>query len=437
MNEENVIMLIGFILSKTRLGVPDDDIRHRMVEHGVDEALLKSITAAFAFVTSQMGLGIAQADIKQSMIQHGISARLVQYMVDELSVNSDRAFLQHLHGRVFQDLRNRVDGTEREKRFPSGRKDSVDAQEYAATLDWVTHHSTPLFQAWSRLADPASKSLFIDLLRFHISGSEHVCLSLDPNWSAYNKMVAEISIDRVAQQRHPEFQTGGFRCWQFPVQERTIHLLCFFVSIYHAFYMDQYFFKRGHVRIQPEEGDYAVDTGGFVGETAVRFAIAVGRTGRVYSFEPVQENVTIFEQNLSTNGLDNIIIFPYGLSNVNHEAPLVSGGSITSGFRSDDAHQEIPLIMLDKLVQDGTVERVDFLKMDIEGAELDALKGAEQTIRHFKPKLAISAYHNKNNDLYSISDWIAGLDLGYYFFLDAYHYDGRETVLFATTTPPF
>ena len=68
--------------------------------------------------------------------------------------------------------------------------------------------------------------------------------------------------------------------------------------------------------------------------------------------------------------------------------------------------------------------------MDIEGAELPALKGAEMSIRRFKPKLAISVYH-KQEDIWKIQHWIEGLDLGYRFYLRHFTIHAEETVLFA------
>jgi hypothetical protein len=68
--------------------------------------------------------------------------------------------------------------------------------------------------------------------------------------------------------------------------------------------------------------------------------------------------------------------------------------------------------------------------MDIEGAELSALQGAEETIRAFKPKLALSVYH-KPNDLTVIPRYLNGLGLGYEFFLDHFTVYEGETVLFA------
>jgi hypothetical protein len=68
--------------------------------------------------------------------------------------------------------------------------------------------------------------------------------------------------------------------------------------------------------------------------------------------------------------------------------------------------------------------------MDIEGAEMPALGGAIETIRKFKPKLAISVYH-RTQDLYEVPQLIKNIDSRYKFYLGHYTIYKEETVLFA------
>ena len=70
--------------------------------------------------------------------------------------------------------------------------------------------------------------------------------------------------------------------------------------------------------------------------------------------------------------------------------------------------------------------------MDIEGAELKALKGAREALRKFKPKLAISVYHSLS-DYIAIPQYINSLNLGYSFYLNHHTIHSEESILYATT----
>ena len=87
-------------------------------------------------------------------------------------------------------------------------------------------------------------------------------------------------------------------------------------------------------------------------------------------------------------------------------------------------------LAIDDLVQQQNLPRVDFIKMDIEGAELSALRGAKQTIQRHKPKLAISVYH-RLTDFFEVPEFLDSLGCGYRYFLRHYTIHAEETVLFA------
>ena len=85
---------------------------------------------------------------------------------------------------------------------------------------------------------------------------------------------------------------------------------------------------------------------------------------------------------------------------------------------------------IDDLCKD--MDKVDFIKMDIEGAEPYALEGARDTIIKHKPKLAIAIYHSMN-DFINIPLWILNLNLGYRIYMGHYTIHEEETVIFAET----
>jgi FkbM family methyltransferase len=91
---------------------------------------------------------------------------------------------------------------------------------------------------------------------------------------------------------------------------------------------------------------------------------------------------------------------------------------------------EVESLSIDDFVESNGLEKLDFIKMDIEGAEMAALKGAEKSLRKFQPKLAIAIYHSWA-DMAQIPKWIDELKLNYEFFLGHYTIHQEETVLFA------
>ena len=76
------------------------------------------------------------------------------------------------------------------------------------------------------------------------------------------------------------------------------------------------------------------------------------------------------------------------------------------------------------------VSKVDFIKMDIEGAEYDALAGAQDVLQRFRPRLAISLYH-RPSDFVTIPRYLDSLGLNYRFYLDHHTLYINESVLFA------
>lgn len=87
----------------------------------------------------------------------------------------------------------------------------------------------------------------------------------------------------------------------------------------------------------------------------------------------------------------------------------------------------IEVFKLDDLLAD---ESPSFIKMDIEGAESEALLGAEQIIKKYHPKLAISVYH-KPEDIFRIPELILNYHKNYKFYLRHYSYTNSETILYA------
>jgi len=104
--------------------------------------------------------------------------------------------------------------------------------------------------------------------------------------------------------------------------------------------------------------------------------------------------------------------------------PLVILGA--GGF----ARETLGTVTIDSFVEQQKLLYIDFIKMDIEGAELNALIGAQETIKRFGPKLAVTVYH-KQEDLCTIPHFLKMLRPDYELYLDHFTPTMEETVLFA------
>ncbi len=101
-------------------------------------------------------------------------------------------------------------------------------------------------------------------------------------------------------------------------------------------------------------------------------------------------------------------------------------GKSLAGF----PEQDFPCRTIDAIVRDLALERVDYLKMDIEGGEIAALEGAAETIRRFRPQLALSIYHERRH-YWQIPLMLRETCPDYRFFIKHYHYNCAETLLYA------
>jgi hypothetical protein len=102
-----------------------------------------------------------------------------------------------------------------------------------------------------------------------------------------------------------------------------------------------------------------------------------------------------------------------------HAEPGDAGGRRTVPLLTDT---------VDALIARGDVARVDFLKLDVEGAELDVLRGAAHTLRTQRPRLALAAYH-RPDDLVALPAYVASLGLEYRWYLQCSTMTDIDTVL--------
>ena len=141
-------------------------------------------------------------------------------------------------------------------------------------------------------------------------------------------------------------------------------------------------------------GDVVLDCGSNIG-TFVAEALDAGAS-LVVACEPSPSNLECLRRNFAQQvESGRVMICPKGLWHETTTLTLTFGISPAGdSFLGNSAGGiEVPVTTIDDLVTELRLDRVDFIKMDIEGAERNALRGGQDTIRRFRPRLAISAYH--------------------------------------------
>lgn len=195
------------------------------------------------------------------------------------------------------------------------------------------------------------------------------------------------------------------------------------------FHFNQYTHKDCFVK----PGDTIIDAGGFIGDTAIIFDKLTDGKCKIHSFEVYEESVLLMSLNLEKNNIsDNAIINKLALGNETGRVVKIKNPGLEGAVCiSNEGVETVETITIDDYVLMSGIENIDFIKMDIEGSELEALQGARNTIKHFRPKLAICIYH-KPEDIISIPKFIeeTGVNYKIYFKWDIVS-QGGEAVLFA------
>ena len=192
--------------------------------------------------------------------------------------------------------------------------------------------------------------------------------------------------------------------------------------------LDQY----SYFDIVTARGKKIIFNVGAYNNTSVMFA-CFSPGGVVYAFEP---QVRMHQCNVElAKTYSNIVPINAGAWNKTGKVPFEIresdiGGSTASRIDSK-GYGEINVYRIDDFVASNNIERVDFVKMDVEGVEIEALEGARTTIRKHQPDLAISIYH-KPEHLYSIPLLIKEMYPGYKIYISHKYYNPTETVCFAT-----
>ena len=165
------------------------------------------------------------------------------------------------------------------------------------------------------------------------------------------------------------------------------------------------------------------DVGGFTGDTTSQFIEKYPDYSAVYLFEPEPHFLKKAKETLKDSA--NIFFIEKGLSDSKKTVKFTSKG-LASRIDSN-GETEIETDTLDNYI--GAETKIDFIKMDIEGEESAAIRGAVETIKKNRPVLAICVYH-KPDDFWKIPEQVLSIYSGYSIFMRHYSEVSDETVMF-------
>ncbi len=164
------------------------------------------------------------------------------------------------------------------------------------------------------------------------------------------------------------------------------------------------------------------DIGANMGYYSLAFSKVVSQ---VYSFEPLPKNYDLAKKHLELNNISNVNLNPYAITDKKQKLQFTNSLAHSSNtymtdstsFADKNSTIEVQGYSLDNLIYDLELPKPHFLKVDVEGAELDFLKGAERVLKEVKPTFVL-ATHDK---------LIPGISKKCLAFLDSIGYSYRET----------
>ena len=181
--------------------------------------------------------------------------------------------------------------------------------------------------------------------------------------------------------------------------------------------------------ISLSEEEIFVDAGAYDGDTIADFLrMTDGKYCHIYAFEMVEEtraHLLCRVQEDPRYDIKRTTVFPYGLLDKN--VTLHYNGQGMAAVIDESGEGIAEFRSLDEVLEG---KPVTFIKMDIEGAEPEALRGAERTIRRCSPKLAICTYH-KAEHLWEIPFYIRGINPEYKFYFRHHTMEESDTVCYA------
>jgi len=208
--------------------------------------------------------------------------------------------------------------------------------------------------------------------------------------------------DRILSASHLVAEKDGLELWDTPKGQYWIPKGNRYVLPFNLAEMESHIYGSGQHFVQA--GDIVLDCGASDGDFSHEALNAGAKL--VVAIEISPASVECLRRNLATEiAQGRAIVYPKGVWNKDDSLPLnvaddnFAANSVVMHAPGAHATFMAPLTTIDKIVGELALPRVDFIKMDIEGAEVNALQGARETVRRFRPRLAIATEHKPDDEV--------------------------------------
>lgn len=339
-----------------------------------------------------------------------------------------------------RDRRHTVDDTERLPGLPSPQllltripakaiSAAIMITRSPALILWrFQKHYASFDRSYQLMSDRSSRELFAELILIKLLSEREMHLSAFTTEfvDSYEKASKEILASKETLRVY-KWVLRKVTLTKPPISFYTVPTL---LNLHYCGRLYRY--EKDDVTIEVEGGDTVIDAGIGWGDTTVYLgALANAKTGgHLYAFDMLDEGMRALSEQCKLNpAIKNITTVLRAVSDADGQTVNISSPGPDAKIVDSQTKRKATTITIDTFSRQIGLKNVDFIKMDIEGAEIPALIGATATIKKFKPKLAISAYH-KWDDLLTIPQLIHGMRDDYSFYLDCTTGFGGETVLY-------
>lgn len=179
----------------------------------------------------------------------------------------------------------------------------------------------------------------------------------------------------------------------------------------HGFWLGSFeYAKRVRFERSVRPGQTVYDIGAHVGFYTLLSSRLVGPSGRVVAFEPSPRNLDYLTRHVELNRLSNVTIIPAGVGERTGRCRFEVGATNAMGHLSSAGEIDVPVIDVDTFVLSGSAPPPDVIKMDIEGGEFGALRGAVDVINRWRPLIFLATHseeiHRACLDFLRTSDYL-------------------------------